>query len=100
MGALRIEEPADLPVARTLVRLLKAAARLNEEKGTQPKSKATKKKASRKEASGKSLAVPEDLSAELNKAKRQETRAKRLATALEYMNQGKPRNWKYMKEWR
>jgi len=30
-------------------------------------------------------------------AKREETRAQRLATAIEWMSQGKPRNWKYMK---
>ena len=29
-------------------------------------------------------------------ARREETRRKRLATALEWMAQGKPRNWKYM----
>ena len=29
-------------------------------------------------------------------AKREETRAKRVAQAVEWMNEGKPRNWKYM----
>ena len=30
-------------------------------------------------------------------AKRDETRARRVATTLEWLSQGKPRNWKYMK---
>lgn len=32
----------------------------------------------------------------INEAKREETRAKRLATAIEWISQGKQRNWKYM----
>lgn len=34
----------------------------------------------------------------LNEAKQPETRAKRLATAMEWMAEGKPRNWKYMRK--
>jgi len=30
-------------------------------------------------------------------AKSEETRARRIATAVEWMAEGKPRNWKYMK---
>jgi uncharacterized protein YdeI (YjbR/CyaY-like superfamily) len=33
----------------------------------------------------------------ITQAKRDETRARRLATALEWLAEGKPRNWKYMK---
>ena len=33
----------------------------------------------------------------ISEAKREETRQQRLATAIEWMAQGKPRNWKYMK---
>ena len=36
----------------------------------------------------------------LTGAKRQATRDKRLATAVEWLAEGKPRNWKYMKDWR
>ena len=32
----------------------------------------------------------------ITEAKRDETRRKRLATAIEWMAEGKPRNWKYM----
>jgi uncharacterized protein YdeI (YjbR/CyaY-like superfamily) len=31
----------------------------------------------------------------INEAKRDETRQKRLATTLEWLTEGKPRNWKY-----
>jgi hypothetical protein len=30
---------------------------------------------------------------------RHDERLKRLATAIEWMADGKPRNWKYMKKW-
>ena len=33
----------------------------------------------------------------ITEAKREETRARRLAQAVEWMAEGKPRNWKYMK---
>lgn len=36
----------------------------------------------------------------VTEAKREATRQKRMATAIEWMAEGKPRNWKYMKEWR
>jgi uncharacterized protein YdeI (YjbR/CyaY-like superfamily) len=32
-------------------------------------------------------------------AKQDATRQKRLETALEWLAEGKPRNWKYMKKW-
>ncbi len=34
----------------------------------------------------------------INEAKREETRQSRLATTLEWLNEGKPKNWKYMKK--
>jgi hypothetical protein len=33
----------------------------------------------------------------ITEGKRDETRAKRIATALEWLGEGKPRNWKYMR---
>jgi len=36
----------------------------------------------------------------ITEAKRLETREKRLRTAMEWMAEGKPRNWKYMKRWK
>ncbi len=36
----------------------------------------------------------------VTEAKREATRQKRMATAIEWMTEGRPRNWKYMKDWR
>lgn len=36
----------------------------------------------------------------VTEAKREATRQKRMATAIEWMIEGRPRNWKYMKKWR
>ena len=33
-------------------------------------------------------------------AKREETTNKRLKQAVEWISEGKPRNWKYMEKWR
>jgi uncharacterized protein YdeI (YjbR/CyaY-like superfamily) len=108
----RITSIKDLPNKKVLTAYIKKAMKLNEE-GTKVPKKPAKKKAP--------LPVPEDLAAALKKnkaaakafadyspshqreyiewiteAKRAETRAKRLATALEWLAEGKPRNWKYM----
>jgi uncharacterized protein YdeI (YjbR/CyaY-like superfamily) len=107
----RITGVADLPREAALAKLIRSAMKLNED-GVKPK------KAPRKPA--KPLAVPDDLSAALAKnkkaqaqfnsfspscrneyvqwiteAKRDETRQKRLATAIQWMAEGKSRNWKY-----
>jgi uncharacterized protein YdeI (YjbR/CyaY-like superfamily) len=108
----RITSIKDLPNKKVLAAYIKKAMKLNEE-GTKVPKQPAKKKAP--------LPVPEDLAAALKKnkaaakafadfspshqreyiewiteAKRAETRAKRLATALEWLAEGKPRNWKYM----
>jgi hypothetical protein len=49
---------------------------------------------------GFSLSNRRDYVEWLTEAKREETREKRLRTAIEWMAAGKPRNWKYLKEWR
>ncbi|TNE55443.1 MAG: hypothetical protein EP338_04030 [Bacteroidetes bacterium] len=36
----------------------------------------------------------------LTEAKTEATRNKRLQTAIEWISEGKPRNWKYMKKWK
>jgi hypothetical protein len=36
----------------------------------------------------------------ITEAKREATRDMRMVTAMEWLAEGKPRNWKYMKEWR
>ena len=106
----RITSLNDLPDEKTLIGYVRKAADLNE-KGI--KARDRKKR--------KALPVPAYLTAALKKnakarttfesfspshrrdyiewlteAKREETRKQRLQTALDWMAQGKPRNWKYM----
>lgn len=113
MGHLgRITSVKDLPPKKELVALIKKAAKLNEE-GV----KVEKKKAPRS-----TLPVPPELTAALAKskkartnfeamppshrreynewigeAKREETRAARVKQAIEWIAEGKQRNWKYQK---
>ncbi len=102
----------DLPPKKTLVAHLKKAMKLNED--------GVKAPAARKSAPKPPPEAPADLVAALKKnraakaaydafppsckreyiewiveAKREETRAKRLAQAVEWMAEGKRRNWKY-----
>ena len=109
----RITAIADLPPKKTLIGYIRKAMRLNEQ-AVQP---ARPPKHARKP-----LKVPPYFMAALNRdkkalatfegfppgqkrdyvewvteAKADETRARRLATAVEWMAEGKPRNWKYMK---
>lgn len=109
----RLTSLDDLPPDKALLELLKQARKLNDD-GIK-----VKKEPSRK----KELAPPSYLLKELKKnrkalatfesfppsykrdyiewiteAKTDETRGKRLATAIEWMSEGKPRNWKYMKK--
>lgn len=113
MGQMgRVTSISDLPPKRELTRLIKAAAALNEA-GVAVKRKAPVKKP---------LSIPDDLAAALKlkknakaratfealapghkreyadwitEAKRDETRARRIAQALEWLAEGKSRNWKY-----
>lgn len=108
----RITRVGDLPPDKVIVQLVRKAIQLNEE-GVKP--------ASRPKSKTKTpLFVPVDLKAALRgnqkarevfegfsyshqkeyiewltEAKREETRARRLETAIEWMAAGKPRHWKY-----
>lgn len=108
----RIASMADLPSKKELSRYLRKAARFNE---TGVKSVASRP------ARKKKLKVPADLKSELRRnakagkafenfsytnrkeyaewisgAKRPETRRRRLATALQWIAQGKVQNWRYL----
>lgn len=112
MGSLgRITSLADLPSDKALLRYIKTAAELNlSGKPARPRPKGP----------AKVLPTPPDLEAALKKnklaaktfaefapshrkeyiewiteAKREETRQKRIATTLEWLAEGKSRNWKY-----
>jgi uncharacterized protein YdeI (YjbR/CyaY-like superfamily) len=106
----RIESLDDLPRAEVLQALIAKAMKLNEEGVKAPRSKHAKEP----------FSVPQDLRAAIEavpvaaatwgafppscqreyvewvtEAKRDETRAKRLAQTVEWLAEGKRRNWKY-----
>jgi len=115
MGQLgQIKSLADLPPKDVLIAYVKEAARLNDENVKLP--------ARPKSDAKKDLVVPDALADALKEnreasetfenfsysnkkeyihwiteAKSEETRNKRLATAIEWMNEGKSKNWKYEK---
>jgi uncharacterized protein YdeI (YjbR/CyaY-like superfamily) len=107
----RITALSQLPSDKYIATYIRKGMKLNE----------SGVKLSRAPAKKTPLKIPDDLSAALKKnkralavfekfapshkreyiewiteAKRDETRAKRLAQAVEWMAEGKPRNWKYM----
>lgn len=111
-GALKTV--ADLPPKKVLVGYIRQAAKLNETGVKTPGRESTKKKPEAK--------VPPDLVRALEKSKKakaafdafspshkreyvqwiteaqtDETRARRLSTAVEWMSEGKSRNWKYQR---
>ncbi len=112
MCVIKAGSPADLPPDRVFIQYVKEAAALNDGDVKAPRTPAKTRKP---------LRTPADLTAALKKnakahatfaafspsrkgeyiqwiteAKRDETRRKRLATAIQWMAAGKPRNWKYM----
>lgn len=113
-----IERLDDLPARRTLVAIVKKAARLNDDGVRAPWQEERAK--TRAKAVKAPLVVPDDLAAALKKnrkaaaafetfppshrreyvewivgAKRDETRQRRVATAVSQIAEGKSQNWKY-----
>ncbi|HXW96829.1 MAG TPA: YdeI/OmpD-associated family protein [Gemmatimonadales bacterium] len=109
----RMTALADLPPRRTLVGYIREAMRLNAEGIKPPRRTSARAKPP--------LAVPPEFQQALARhrkaraafeafspshrreyiewitgAKRDETRARRVRTAIEWLSQGKPRNWKYL----
>jgi uncharacterized protein YdeI (YjbR/CyaY-like superfamily) len=109
----RMTRPADLPGKRELRGYIRRAMELEDAGVKAPRSKSPRPKVSDR--------APADLAAPLERdrramatwnafspshrreyvewiteAKRPETRAKRVAQALEWLAEGKPRNWRYM----
>ena len=110
----KAKEVGDLPSRAVLVAYVKQAVALNEQGKTVPRKSSGKTKADLEvpaymhdaiAANADALAVWEDFSYSKQKeyvewvteAKRETTREKRIAQAVEWMAEGKPRNWKYMK---
>lgn len=113
MGHLgRVTTLRDLPPAATLRKVLREAARLNEQ-GVRPV-RSRKPRAPLPEPPDLRKALKTNAAARkvwaafapshrreyiewLTEAKRDATRARRLATTLEWLAQGKQRNWKYQR---
>ena len=112
MGGMKVRGITELPSEKVLVSYIRQAIRLNE----------AGVKVARPKRDDAPVGVPEDLAAALSRsaaarttfeafppgrrreyvewiveAKQEATRQKRLATAIEWLAEGKPRNWKYMK---
>lgn len=112
-GNLRLESVDDLPEEEVFLDYLRRAMELNEKGVTVPTAGRGKER--------QEIVVPDDLRAALGEipaaretfeafsyshkkeyvewiteAKREATREKRIAQAVEWMAEGKPRNWKYM----
>lgn len=114
MGSFgRITSLADLPPKALLRRYLKTAMRLNEKGVKAPREKTGPRKPVRMhpemkralEGSRKAAATFEAFSPShrreylewIAEAKRDETRTRRIAQAIEWLAEGKPRSWKYMR---
>ena len=115
MGSFgRLTGVKDLPSKKQLTALIKRAMKLNEDgvtvqrmKVAQPKaeipmpaalkSALAKNKQARTTFEAFSPSHKREYLEWITEAKGEETRARRIATALEWMAEGKPRNWKYMK---
>ncbi|MGI9077439.1 MAG: YdeI/OmpD-associated family protein [Gemmatimonadaceae bacterium] len=109
----RITALSDLPKDKIVIALVKQAARSNEAGEKRPKrprrakkdlpmpvelAKAFRKNPRAKAAFEKfSPSRKREYVEWITEAKTEATRTKRLATAIEWMAEGKPRNWKYMK---
>lgn len=113
----RIASLAHLPRNKTLIGYVRKAAKLNGAGVKAPRRSKPKKKpppkipsyfraALRKNAkAGKTFenlspSQQRDYVEWLTEAKRNETREQRLKMSMLWLSQGKPRNWKYMPEWR
>ena len=112
----RITSVKDLPGEREMARLIKAAMVLNEEGITSPtrakpktekqallvpdylKSALKKNKPALATFEGFSYTNKKDYVEWITEAKTEITRDKRLAQALEWMAEGKVRNWKYLRK--
>lgn len=116
MAMAKASSVADLPEDEVFVEYVREAVRVNAAAAASPGPKTAKRKPA------KELPVPDALLAALKKdkkaratfeafppshrneyaewiaeAKQEATRARRVAQALEWLSEGKPRNWKYMK---
>lgn len=113
MGNLgKIQRMADLPSDKVLTKYIRQAMRLTEEGKTIPRAQGSAKdldipiyltqalngnKAALETFENFSYSNKKDYVEWLTEAKTEATREKRLATTLEWLAEGKVRNWKYIK---
>jgi hypothetical protein len=110
----RLTDPSQLPPRATLVRFVRLAARLNEEGAKAPRARRAKPRPPPKLAADLARALARNARAKsyfatlspshrreyiewLTEAKQAQTRERRLQTALQWLSEGKPRHWKYMR---
>ncbi|MDZ4806557.1 MAG: YdeI/OmpD-associated family protein [Candidatus Eisenbacteria bacterium] len=110
-----LKSKADLPSDRMLLAHLKKAMKLNEEGIRAPRSKTKRPRPVITMPPALTAALKRNKKAKaafdafspshqreymewIGEAKAEATREKRLLTALEWVEDGKPRNWKYMKK--
>jgi uncharacterized protein YdeI (YjbR/CyaY-like superfamily) len=111
----RITGLSDLPPRDVLIGYVREAVRLNEEGVKVPASKAPKavpplleafraalerNPAAKAGFEGFSPSHRREYVEWIAEARREETRDRRIAAAIEWLSEGKPRNWRYMKETR
>ncbi len=112
MGGKKLQSAGELPPDAVLIRYIKAAVALNEQgakvprparkKRPPPKAPADLVAAFRKFPKAKATYEAFSPSQQreyvewITEAKQEATRQKRLATAIDWMAHGKPRNWKYL----
>lgn len=114
MASGRLTSTADLPPAKVLVAYVKEAAALNENGVKVPQLPRAKVAAKLPMPSDLAKALKQNAKANatftgfnnsqqneyvewITEAKQDATRAQRLETTIEWLAQGKPRNWKYMR---
>lgn len=111
--AFKLKTVDDLPDKKVFAAYVREAIELNEHGVKLPRVRKTEKRrlavppdlAAALVGNGEAKAVFDDFSYSnrkdyidwLNEAKREGTRARRLETAVEWIAEGKPRNWKYLK---
>lgn len=113
MGHANATKVSDLPADKILLEYMRQAIKLNEQ-GVKPPPRKTKPRPKLEvpdyfvlalKKNKRALATFEAFSPShkreyvewITEAKQEETRANRLATAIEWMSEGKPRNWKYIR---
>lgn len=110
-AAARITDVKDLPSDAVFLRIIKEAKKLNDEGVEVPRGKSTPTPVPKdfdaalkksKKAAANFEALPPSHKREyiewITGAKREETRRSRIATAVEWIAEGKSRNWKYQRK--